>query len=336
MVDDLLSPYLPLLRPSPNTRGNQGVRSDAYIVNPMSSRNPLYLEMLVFFGKLMGSAIRSKQYLSMSLAPLVWKLICEEEVTFEDLAAVDLFEYQNLDQLRYRLNKAGDQLTQLTENNFEFSDHAYRTFTVQSFSGYVEDVFELIPGGTDINLSFDTIDLYFEKKVSFLLNEMKPVCKAIRRGIQTQIPPAILSLLSWDQIEESVCGKAIIDVELLKSVTEYSSCKPQDPHILWFWDVFENHFTNEDRSAFVRFAWGRSRLPLNVSGFSNKFKIQNLNKSPPDKYLPESHTCFFTVDIPKYTSKEVLLAKLKYAVHNCTSIDGDGNTNRAAGMTYES
>lgn len=45
--------------------------------------------------------------------------------------------------------------------------------------------------------------------------------------------------------------------------------------------------------------------------------------SPPDYFLPESYTCFFLLKLPRYSCKEVLREKLKYAIYFCKSIDTD-------------
>jgi E3 ubiquitin-protein ligase HERC2 len=133
-----------------------------------------------------------------------------------------------------------------------------------------------------------------------------------------------------------VCGKVEVDVALLKSVTEYSGCSSNDEHIRFFWQVMEE-FTNEERSAMVRFTWGRSRLPLTAGDFSQRFKIQNMSKSPADSHLPESHTCFFALDLPRYSTIDIMREKLRYVIFNCTAIDGDDtNTGmQVAAMGWE-
>ena len=70
--------------------------------------------------------------------------------------------------------------------------------------------------------------------------------------------------------------------------------------------------TAEQQSAFLRFAWGRARLP--AAGDFRKFKITKYSCDNSDLYLPLSHTCFFTIDLPAYSTKEVLKNKLLYAV----------------------
>ena len=53
-------------------------------------------------------------------------------------------------------------------------------------------------------------------------------------------------------------------------------------------------------------------------------KIARLNPTGPvDKYLPVAHTCFFTLDLPAYTTKKVMRERLVYAITHCTAIDLD-------------
>lgn len=74
--------------------------------------------------------------------------------------------------------------------------------------------------------------------------------------------------------------------------------------IQWFWEVMEE-FTNQERSLFLRFVWGRTRLPRTIADFRGRdFVIQILDKyTPPDHFLPESYTCFFLLKMPRYSCK---------------------------------
>lgn len=168
----------------------------------------------------------------------------------------------------------------------------------------------------------------------YLRREGRVVAEAVRAGLSTQLPGTVLSLLRWEELEEMVCGRPVIDVDLLQSVAEYErGCDSTDQHVQWLWELLKNDFSAEDRKAFVRFAWGRTRLPLTRTAFSQPLKLQGFSRSAAqgnaDSYLPISHTCFFSVELPRYSSKEIMKEKLLYAIHNCTAIDGDDTT---AGM----
>lgn len=79
--------------------------------------------------------------------------------------------------------------------------------------------------------------------------------------------------------------------------------------------------TDEERSLYLRFVWGRSRLPT----FTERYRHEIDTKRVPDvdKALPESSTCSFALHLPKYTSVEKCKEKLRYAIRFCQSIDAD-------------
>ena len=135
------------------------------------------------------------------------------------------------------------------------------------------------------------------------------------------VPMNILNLFSWKQVETMVCGAPDIDVDLLMSKTEYENISPESLHVKYFWSVLRE-ITPKDRSMFLRFVWGRSRLPTGRD--FKRFKITHLNRpGHPDKYLPVAHTYFFQLDIPSYSSKEIMREKLLYAITHCQAIDLD-------------
>nr|CCA21400.1 HECT E3 ubiquitin ligase putative [Albugo laibachii Nc14] len=42
-----------------------------------------------------------------------------------------------------------------------------------------------------------------------------------------------------------------------------------------------------------------------------------------DSQLPRSHTCFFALQLPRYSNDEICQKQLLYAIHNCIEMDGD-------------
>ena len=42
-----------------------------------------------------------------------------------------------------------------------------------------------------------------------------------------------------------------------------------------------------------------------------------------DRYFPVAHTCFFALELPAYSTQELMKARFRYAIHNCEAIDGD-------------
>ncbi|MBN3299656.1 HERC2 ligase, partial [Amia calva] len=156
------------------------------------------------------------------------------------------------------------------------------------------------------------------------LHEFDEQMSAVREGMARVVPVPLLSLFTGYELETMVCGSPDIPLHLLKSVATYKGVEPTSSLVQWFWEVMES-FSNTERSLFLRFVWGRTRLPRTIADFRGRdFVVQVLDKyNPPDHFLPESYTCFFLLKLPRYSCKQVLEEKLKYAIHFCKSIDTD-------------
>ena len=76
----------------------------------------------------------------------------------------------------------------------------------------------------------------------------------------------------------------------------------------------------EERGLFLRFTWGRSRMPGGEP--SQRFQVDQLHvHGDPDAHLPTSSTCFFQLHWPAYTTAAAAKEKLLYALYNCRDMD---------------
>lgn len=139
IVVDLMSPILPLLKPCPNNEGKVGMNQETFILNPDCVYNNNQMEMLVFFGKLMGSAARTSNFLDLYLSPLVWKLLVRQPLTLDDIRDIDLTAYNQLCTYRQRKGNAS------TEDSFLAHD---LYFCTTSKGG---TIVELHPGGLTVS-----------------------------------------------------------------------------------------------------------------------------------------------------------------------------------------
>ena len=127
-----------------------------------------------------------------------------------------------------------------------------------------------------------------------------PAAAALRRGLCGVLPERALRLCTWVDLQRLACGESEIDIGVLRRNTVYDSrgiFHEGHPIIRWFWAIMDS-LSPEQKRNFVRFAWGRSKLPRgawprNYKGEQVKFKIV-----PKQGYvgLPLSHTCFFLLE----------------------------------------
>ena len=90
----------------------------------------------------------------------------------------------------------------------------------------------------------------------------------------------------------------------------------------------------EQLAKFINFTCARSRLPSSVDKFPMNFKLQPATGVSPenqDLALPKSQTCFFSLALPEYSSKEICLSKLLYAADNCNTME-DFDEHEAGGF----
>lgn len=317
MCDELTSSFLRLLIPTSNNTNNMGEYRDAWQLNPSAS-NESDLNLFKFLGKLMGASIRTQNNLNLSLAPIFWKSILREKLSIKDLRSIDVCTVQILEILKDPLKN------ELTPENF--SQVYDEKFTTKNSNG-VE--IELLEGGKNIDVTFDNCGQYADLILKARLNESIKAYDAVREGLSAVVPLDYLNLMSYKQLETLVCGAADVDVEILKENTDYDGCSLTDQHIIYFWEVLKG-FNARERTLFLKFVWGRTKLPAGKDW--RHMKVTRLQPAGPvNNYMPISHTCFFTLDLPAYTTKEAMQQKLLYAITHCTAIDLDG----AAGQGWE-
>ncbi|ETE72039.1 E3 ubiquitin-protein ligase HECTD3, partial [Ophiophagus hannah] len=266
---------LPFFVRTSNQGSGTGEARDMYVPNP-SCKEFLKYEWI---GQIMGAALRGKEFLVLALPGFVWKQLTGEEVSWnKDFPAIDSV-----------LVKLLEMMEGMDKETFEFKFGNELTYTTVLSD---QRMVELIPGG------IRTI-VHHENRLEFIhlvqkarLNESKEQIAAMQAGLLKVVPQAVLDLLTWQELEKKVCGDPEVTVEALKKLTRFEDFEPSDTRIQYFWEAL-NNFTNEDRSRFLRFVTGRSRLPARIYIY-------------PDKL-----------------GAKVCEEKLRYAAYNCVAIDTD-------------
>ena len=82
---------------------------------------------------------------------------------------------------------------------------------------------ELKPGGGSLLVNGSNRTEYCDALEAYRLTELSQVADAVRRGLLSQLPPILLTLVTWQELESMVCGNPNIDMNLLRSATEYRS-----------------------------------------------------------------------------------------------------------------
>jgi len=131
----------------------------------------------------------------------------------------------------------------------------------------------------------------------------------------------ILTFVSPSMFDIRATGEKTIETARLKSITTFN-VGSDNPIVERFWRVFER-MTQEERSAYLKFVWGRNRLPVTLTNLSYKHEVR-LFSNLSNEGFPQAHTCFFQLDIPDYQEDDICYKRLCEAAFLCGEIDTDG------------
>jgi hypothetical protein len=289
ICSDICSTRLPLFILCPNGQTNSASNQDCWIPNvfPPNKSIPEKLQKQYrFVGQLMGLAIRKKHYLNVKFAPLLWKELLYDPITIDDIQAIDSQSFTLIHEVEQQIERA--RLID-TDNNINYIFNSMLSELHFEVVSSAQQSFELVRNGSQISISAENFKEYSFHYRQYRLNEFHRQIDCIRQGLHSVVPCYYLNLFTANELEEAVCGKGRIDVELLKRNTIYRHGYNQNsPAIERFWKVMSEMFTEEQKKMLLVFVWGRSTLPVRDEDFSSKFTIckYRVEGSNVDQALP--------------------------------------------------
>ena len=307
---ELMSPALDLFIPAPNQVHNVGVDRDAWIPNP-SAVSSLQLDMFRFLGRIMGGALRIGEPLSLYFPRAVWKALAFRRLSGKDVASWDHLCVQFVDAFAEFDPKAPEAAE-------AFED----AFTTQMFVTQLSDksTVEVIADGSTTPVTLERTAEYAACVLRTRLNEFASPLLAIRDGLCSVVPPIALACLEPNELQVRICGQADFSVAELKESTSFEGMSPFDRRVTFLWQVLEDA-TPAERRLFLRFVSGRERLPVRLRVLP--MAAPSGGAGDPDGMLPRAATCFFALELPDYSSVDVMRARVMYAITSCFEIDTD-------------
>jgi E3 ubiquitin-protein ligase HECTD3 len=171
-------------------------------------------------------------------------------------------------------------------------------------------VCELVPGGGGERVTLSRRGAWVAAAASFHLTQYDAALALIRDGLFAVVPARAVRLLTWQELEVAVSGTPTIDVDVMRAHTDLEGFRATDATIVFFWRVIEG-FSDEERSLFLRFIYGRSRMPQKK--WPRRLKL--VRRPGAEDQLPLSHTCFASVELSAMTSEDKMRWALLTAIH---------------------
>ncbi|KAF8906522.1 hypothetical protein CPB84DRAFT_1675694 [Gymnopilus junonius] len=273
-----------------------------YQPNKNSWVNPEHLSFFKFVGRVIGKAIYDGRLLDAYFARSLYRQLLGKPVDYRDVEWVDP-EYYN-------------SLCWILENDPTALD---LTFSVEADEFGVNRIVPLKEGGESIPVTQENKREFVQLSAQYrLYSSIKDQIENLSTGFYEIIPKDLIAIFNEQELELLISGTPDIDVDEWRAATEYNGYTSSDPNIVWWWRALKS-FNREERAKVLSFATGTSRVPL--SGFLDLQGVQGVQKfsihrayGEPDR-LPQAHTCFNQIDLPQYTSYEMLRQQLLMAIN---------------------
>lgn len=299
---ELFNPYYGLFEYSAN---------DTYTVqiSPMSSFVDNFNDWFRFSGRMLGLALIHQYLLDAFFTRPFYKALLKLPCSLSDLEYLDAEFHQSLQWVK--------------DSDISDLDLDLTFSVVEEVAGKVVEK-ELKPGGRNIPVTEKNKRDYIDKMVKWRLERgVSGQTDSLVKGFYEVIDPRLVSVFDARELELVIAGTAEIDVKDWRKNTDYRGGY-YDSHVIiqWFWIVIEQKFDNDQRLRLLQFVTGTSSIPyegfeaLRGSNGPRKFCIEKWGKPTS---LPRAHTCFNRLDLPSYSSFELLHEKLLLAVEESST-----------------
>lgn len=171
---------------------------------------------------------------------------------------------------------------------------------------------DLKPNGGETAVTNENRAEYVRLYVSYILNEsVAQQFRAFERGFRKVCGGNALDLFEPQELELLICGNQLLDFVDLRRGTRYDDgFTGSSVSVRRFWEILDE-FDDPTKRTFLKFLTGSDRSP--IGGLSELGVVISRNGSD-DTRLPSAHTCFNHLLLPAYSSKEIMKAKLLYAM----------------------
>uniref|UniRef100_A0A8C4RM49 HECT and RLD domain containing E3 ubiquitin protein ligase 3 n=1 Tax=Erpetoichthys calabaricus TaxID=27687 RepID=A0A8C4RM49_ERPCA len=250
-------------------------------------------------GIMCGLAIYNSTVVDLHFPLALYKKLLDVPPTLEDLKELSPTEGRSLQQL---LEYPGDDIEDAFCLNFSITRENYG----------VTEVKDLVPGGQNITVNKSNRQEFVDAYLNYVFNRsVQQLYRAFSEGFLKVCGGKVLSLFQPSELMAMVVGNSNYNWEQMEKNAvykgEYSAAHPT---VQMFWQVF-HEFPLEKKRQFLLFLTGSDRIPI-YGMESLQIAIQSTAGS--EQHLPVAHTCYNLLDMPRYTSKEVLRKRLTQAI----------------------
>ncbi|XP_010539581.1 PREDICTED: E3 ubiquitin-protein ligase UPL5-like [Tarenaya hassleriana] len=280
--------------------------------NPASRVDPMHLEYFTFSGRVIALALMHKVQVGILLDRVFFIQLAGMQVSLEDI--------KDADPVLYRGCKG---ILEMDPEDVD-SDILGLAFATEVEELGRRNVVELCPGGKSIAVNSKNRHQYVELLIKHhFVTSISEQVSHFSRGFNDILsdPKSQRSFFKGIDLEDldwMLRGQENgINVDDWKAHTEYNGFKDTDSQIVGFWRIVEGMTEGEKKT--LLFFWTSIKfLPVEgFAGLSSKLQIHKLYET--GNRLPLSHTCFYRICIPVYSSLEIMEQRLRFITQDHVS-----------------
>ncbi|CAJ1372914.1 unnamed protein product [Effrenium voratum] len=278
-----------------------------------------WTEQFELFGCVIGFAVLNKETVPVHLGHNFLRSVFGLKTDTADL--LPLLEHVDKTlhtKLTYILSGSYKDLGDTLQDVLE-QCHLPKTFVVsESHCQELVRSTPLLEGGDSMEVNEENKEKFVQLLLDrILISGVAKQVQYFQRGLLRVVPhelvQRITGIMSVKEIELMLCGADGIDVDDWEKHTEYENGYTRDSKVVqWFWEAVRA-MPQHLRAQLLSFSTGSSQVPSGGFRFLQPelFTIQRVAVT--DRF-PAAHTCANTLDLPEYTSKEMLERSLRFAL----------------------
>ena len=264
-------------------------------------------DIFFYIGKIFALALLDELTINSCFNNYIYKIILDEPATIEDLVFIDTEIFHSIEKLQ--------KLTDLSDLGLYFVQNE------KDENGKINTV-DLVVDGSNIPVTKENIDYYYEKKIEYIMNKDKLLINHIKKGLFTYIPEKLIKIFTSNELELILNGTPFIDVSDWIENTAYEGYQPTDMIIIHFWNIVRQ-LPQDKLSRLLQFSTGSTRVP--VGGFkclqSNRgnlapFSISKIKYEEGKQNYIKARTCFNRINLPDFPDEAKLLEGINFVIEN--------------------
>ena len=265
------------------------------------------IDIFNFIGKIFALALLDELTINSCFNIYIYKIILDEPVSIKDLVFIDSEIYHSIEKLQ-NLNDISNLGLFFVENE-------------KDENGKINTV-DLIVDGSNIPVTKENLDFYFQKKIEYIMNKDKLLINQIKKGLFTYIPESLIKIFNSSEFDLILNGIPFIDVNDWIENTSYEGYVPTDNIIIQFWNIVRE-LPQDKLKRLLQFSTGSTRVP--IGGFkclqSNRgnlapFSIFKINYEEGKQNYIKARTCFNRINLPDFPDEEKLLKVINFVIDN--------------------